>query len=469
MLQFVTEHGGRRTHMKKIKGLCLLLAAALLLQVGMLPGAAAADDTYEDDPQYWAEEHKGQLDSPQLYAYGVDHSWFTPRELNPGETLKKGVDVSQFQKDIDWAKAKASGIDFAFIRVGYRGYGTGSLQMDTKAYQNIENALANGVQVGVYIYSQAITEQEGREEAQYVLSRIKNYNITLPVVIDYEYAESGGRYTGRLYQANLSKAQATSICNAFCAEVAEAGYRGAVYANKSMLYGALNPKDLIGTVWLAHYTSKTDYAGNYEFWQCTSSGYVDGIPTENVDLDYWFDSGTTDALPFTDVALDRWSYQDVLKAYELGLVKGITATTFVPHGTASRGQVATMLYRMSGSPAVSGSSSFTDLNMNYYRDAIAWAEQNQVIKGMGAGRFAPNDNVTREQLVTMLYRLAGQPAASGSCSSFTDAEDVSNFAKTAMCWAVEKGLMKGSGGKLNPKANATREQVAAILIRYLSL
>lgn len=117
-----------------------------------------------------------------------------------------------------------------------------------------------------------------------------------------------------------------------------------------MLYGALNPKDLIGTVWLAHYTSKTDYAGNYEFWQCTSSGYVDGIPTENVDLDYWFDSGTTDAMPFADVALDRWSYQDVLKAYELGLIKGITATTFVPHGTASRGQVATMLYRMSGSP-----------------------------------------------------------------------------------------------------------------------
>lgn len=208
--------------MKKIKRLCLLLTAALLLQVGMLPGAAAADDTYEDDPQYWAEELKGQLDSPQLYAYGVDHSWFTPRELNPGETLKKGVDVSQFQKDIDWAKVKASGIDFAFIRVGYRGYGTGSLQMDTKANQNIENALANGVQVGVYIYSQAITEQEGREEAQYVLSRIKDYNITLPVVIDYEYAESGGRYTGRLYRANLSKAQATAVCNAFCAEVAEA-------------------------------------------------------------------------------------------------------------------------------------------------------------------------------------------------------------------------------------------------------
>lgn len=454
--------------MKKIKGLCLLLTAALLLQVGMLPGAAAADDTYEDDPQYWAEEHKGQLDSPQLYAYGVDHSWFTPRELNPGETLKKGVDVSQFQKDIDWAKAKASGIDFAFIRVGYRGYGTGSLQMDTKAYQNIENALANGVQVGVYIYSQAITEQEGREEAQYVLSRIKDYNITLPVVIDYEYAESGGRYTGRLYRANLSKAQATSICNAFCAEVAEAGYRGAVYANKSMLYGALNPKDLIGTVWLAHYTSKTDYTGEYEFWQCTSSGYVEGIPSQNVDLDYWYDAGVS-ALPFKDVAVTRWSYEAILQAYERGLINGMSPTRFDPAGIATRGQLATMLYRLSGSPEVTGSSTFTDLTMQYYRDPIAWAQQNGVINGVGHNRFAPESAVTRQDMITMLYRLSGEPETKGDLSGFKDADKVAGYAKKAVVWAVENDILKGSNdGKIMPLNNATREQVATFLVRYIS-
>lgn len=475
--------------MKKCKGISLMLAAMLLAQSCVVPAMASDTDTYpqengyyvetapedeavpeEEDPQYWAEAHRGEIQNSQLAAYGVDHSWFTPRPLKDGETLRKGVDISQFQGNIDWATVKKNGIEFAFIRVGYRGWGTGSLAEDKLVYQNLQGAIDSGIQVGVYIYSQAITVAEVKEEAQFVLSRIRGYSVTLPVVIDYEYADdpSTGRLTGRLYQANLSKNQATAICNAFCEEVTAAGYRGAVYANKNMLEKQLNPSQLTGAVWLAHYASKTDYGGDHEFWQCTSSGYVEGIPDQNVDLDYWYDAGIS-ALPFKDVAVTRWSYEAILQAYERGLINGMSPTRFDPAGIATRGQLATMLYRLSGSPEVTGSSTFTDLTMQYYRDPIAWAQQNGVINGVGKNRFAPETAVTRQDMITMLYRLSGEPETKGDLSGFKDADKVAGYAKKAVVWAVENDILKGSNdSKIMPRNNATREQVATFLVRYIS-
>lgn len=470
--------------MKRMKRIGLLLAAMLLVQSCLVPAAMAAEpNTYSgknnsaaemDDPQYWTEMHRGEMDNTQLEAVGVDHSWFTPRDLKKGETLRKGIDVAQFQGKIDWAKVKASGIDFAFIRVGYRGWGTGNLGEDSRVYENLKGAIDSGIQVGVYIYSQAITEKEAQEEAQYVLKRIRNYAITLPVVIDFEFADGAdGRRTGRLYQANLSKSQATAVCNAFLAEVTAAGYRGAVYANMEMLEKHLNAKQLDGAVWLAHYASKTSYSGSHEFWQCTSSGYVAGISDQgdpekpqNVDLDYWYDSGIS-ALPFRDVATSRWSYADICQAYERGLIAGTSATQFEPEGTTTRGQLAAILYRLNGSPKVSGSSTFTDLTEDYYRDAITWAQQNQIIMGVGGTQFAPNDAITRQDLTAMLYRLAGLPETEGSLSQFKDAARVSDYAQTAMAWAVENGLIVGDNGNLMPRSTATREQTVAILMRYI--
>ena len=190
--------------MKRMKRLGMLLAAMLLVQSCMIPAATASDaDTYSqeepyfetelqddvDDPQYWSEMHRGDMDNIQVQAARVDHSCFTPRALKSGETLRKGIDVSQWQGIIDWSAVKAGGIDFAFIRVGYRGRTEGKLSEDNWVYENLKGAIDNGIQVGVYIYSQATTAAEAKEEAQYVLTRIKNYAVTLPVVIDYEYAE----------------------------------------------------------------------------------------------------------------------------------------------------------------------------------------------------------------------------------------------------------------------------------------
>lgn len=469
--------------MKRMKRLGILLAAMLLVQSCVIPAAMASDtDTYSreesyfdtelqddvDDPQYWSEMHRGEMDNIQLQAAGVDHSWFTPRALKSGETLRKGVDVAEFQGKIDWSAVKKSGIDFAFIRVGYRGWGSGKLAEDSWAYENLKGAIDSGVQVGVYIYSQATTAAEAREEARYVLDRIRNYAVTLPVVIDFEYAEdpSTGRFTGRLYQANLSKSQATAVCNAFLAEVTAAGYRGAVYANKNMLEKHLNADKLNGAVWLAHYATQTDYSGDHEFWQCTSSGYVEGIPSQNVDLNYWYDGGIS-GLPFVDVSPNRWSYGDILQAYQQGIINGSDVNRFSPTGATTRGQLVSMIYRLNGSPSVSGSSTFTDLTMDYYRDAITWAQQNDVVQGIGGTLFAPNRPIIRQDLLTILYRLSGEPETAGSLSGFKDAASVSDYAQKAVAWAVENDILRGSDGNIMPGSNATREQAVAILMRYI--
>jgi hypothetical protein len=173
------------------------------------------------------------------------------------------------------------------IRVGYRGYGTGSLAEDDMYVQNIQGAVNAGLKVGVYIFSQAITQEEAVAEANYVLARIKSYHIQLPVVIDYEYASGN---TGRLYDAHLSKDAATAVVTSFCQTVAAAGYVPMIYANKNMLENSLNGTTLDDTylIWLANYTTETSYAGEYYAWQYSSAGQVSGV-TNRVDCDFFYE------------------------------------------------------------------------------------------------------------------------------------------------------------------------------------
>lgn len=218
---------------------------------------------------------------------------YTHQDQFDGRPISNGIDVSQWQKTIDWQKVKAAGIDYAFIRVGYRGYGdAGTLNESTKDIYfdtNMQNAIAAGVNVGVYIFSQAITTTEAIEEANYILQYIGNYGITLPLVMDYEYAsdDSNG---GRVKKANLSKEAATEVCMAFCNQIAGAGYIPMVYANASMLTNQLNPQTITDSgyrIWLANYTTNTSYAGKFDFWQYSSTGSVDGI-TGNTDMNFYY-------------------------------------------------------------------------------------------------------------------------------------------------------------------------------------
>jgi len=201
-------------------------------------------------------------------------------------TVRNGIDVSYYQGDIDWNAVKNSGVEFAFIRVGYRGYGaSGNLMQDTKAKENLQGAVNAGLRVGAYIFSQAITEEEAREEAEFALNQINGYHIDMPVVIDYEYVSGS---IGRLYNAGLSREQATSIVNAFCGYIRDAGYTPMLYANKNMLEYSLNAGSIPYKIWLANYTTETSYQGDYEYWQYSSNGMVDGIDSR-VDSNFWYD------------------------------------------------------------------------------------------------------------------------------------------------------------------------------------
>ena len=206
-----------------------------------------------------------------------------------GYTIRQGIDVSEHNGKIDWQAVANSGqADFAFIRVGYRGYSSGGLYPDSRYKENLEGALAAGFDVGIYIYSQATTPAEAEEEAYYALDLLGKYadRLTLPIVIDFEYAESNG-YVGRLYDAHLSAEAATAVCNAFCDVIEGEGFEACVYANPVMLDGRLLPEKLRGTLWLANYIDETTYTGDYTFWQYTSSGGVYGCKG-TVDRNYWY-------------------------------------------------------------------------------------------------------------------------------------------------------------------------------------
>lgn len=200
-----------------------------------------------------------------------------------------GIDVSEHNKTIDFNKVKADGIDFVYVRVGYTGYTKSKLSLNFDPYYqtNIANALAAGLQVGVYWYSQALNESEASQEADMLLNAIAGYNVTLPVVDDYEFA--GVDDSGRLDSANLSKDQMTANSLAFLNTVAQRGYVPCLYANKSFLENRVNASQIaqVAKIWLAHYNTVTGYAGDYEYWQFTSSGKVDGI-SGRVDMNVWY-------------------------------------------------------------------------------------------------------------------------------------------------------------------------------------
>ncbi len=207
-----------------------------------------------------------------------------------GRNIVHGIDVSKYQYDIDWQAVKGSGVDYAFIRAGYRGYGAaGGMGADPYFVKNMEGAIMAGIHVGVYFFSQATTEEEAIEEAQYTLDKIAGYPISLPVVIDFEYASVNGKAGGRLYDAKLTKEEATKVCLAFCETIENAGYEAMLYANAVMLNNNLYADSISSRykIWLAQYSSMSSYTGNYDFWQYTSKGTVNGIKG-NVDCNFWY-------------------------------------------------------------------------------------------------------------------------------------------------------------------------------------
>ena len=174
---------------------------------------------------------------------------------------------------------------------------------------------------------------------------------------------------------------------------------------------------------------------------------------------------------FSDLDCSRWYHEGVDFALAKGFMNGMDTGIFSPDTNITRGQLVTVLYRMAGTPAVEASTPFTDVaEGRFYSDAVAWAYENEITEGVTDTLFAPNTDVTREQLVTFLYRYAQRKGlktdAVGSLDQYPDAGSIGNFAVEPMTWAVTNGIVDGLDGKLAPKAASTRAQIATVIMRF---
>ena len=325
---------------KQICGIALAMILALLSVPAMAADTGSAAEAAAQDPEAYQAAHRtteaaeNQIINPaervMLFANSTKKSSYTGKTyvVPAGKEITEGIDVSKWDGTINWSKVKAAGTDFAIIRAGYTGYGNGSQYTDDTYATNMKNAAAVGMPVGVYIYSQATTTAEAKKEAQFCLNAVKGYSIKLPIVMDVEFAEDSGGYTGRLYQAKLSKSQQTSICLAFCETIAAAGYTPMVYANRSMLTDNMNASTISAKypIWLANYTTSTSYSGDYSYWQYSETGRVDGINTA-IECNFRIQSGNH----INETASISLNASSVERA--CGYTKQLTATV-KPSGTS---------------------------------------------------------------------------------------------------------------------------------------
>lgn len=246
----------------------------------------ASTDAFYTSPQYtgW------RTDGGKVYYYDANHNKITGNQVIGGvmytfggdgalsqSSGNRGIDVSKYQGNIDWGAVAASGINFAIIRVGYRGSASGALVQDPNFKKNISGATKAGIKVGLYFFTQAVNEAEAVEEASMAMSLASGYKVTYPIFIDTESA-SGGRANG------LSKSARTAVVKAFCQTVRNGGYKAGVYASKSWYANQLNASALNGyCIWVAQYNSSCTYSGKYDMWQYSSKGSVSGIKG-NVDM-----------------------------------------------------------------------------------------------------------------------------------------------------------------------------------------
>lgn len=226
-------------------------------------------------------------------AFGRNNYDFDSSLLNQGNykyytengtiTSTVGIDVSKYQGTIDWAQVKASGVDFAFVRVGLRGYGNGALVLDDTFDYNVSEALKQDLSVGVYFYSQAVSYEEGVEEAQFVLQQVKAYNINLPIVLDTEDTMDESTRTG-----SLTPEQRSEACRGFLETIRAAGYETMIYANLRWIALELDLTQLYGyDIWYAQYANEPALPYQYKIWQYTNEGTVPGI-SQPVDLNIGF-------------------------------------------------------------------------------------------------------------------------------------------------------------------------------------
>ena len=286
----------KRTRVLLIVALCMVCITGLIVGLSMPyilerddPALQAHPEIPETEPETEYVEEAGAETEPTLppplpNPYGPLDFQYEGRflKLIEGESVA-GIDVSRWQYDIDWEAVADAGAEFAMIRVGYRGSETGKLNEDKYARQNLEGAAAAGLDVGVYFFSQALTREEAEEEAYFVLDFIQDYDITMPVVFDWEKVRNENSRSLEMDRRTLTNCAIT-----FLETVEMAGYNAMVYFNPNQsrnLYHLAELKQF--DFWLASYTDRMDFPYRVDMWQYTEKGRIPGIETE-CDFNIYF-------------------------------------------------------------------------------------------------------------------------------------------------------------------------------------
>lgn len=279
----------------------VILAAAVILLIKALK----ADEEYLSAESSRVFEYYGEKDVIKLDDPTYGDTWLAALTDVPRHTLDydkvtvengfkhyyengerintTGIDVSYHQGSIDWDAVKADGVDFAMIRLGYRGYETGNINIDERFHEYAQGATRAGLDIGVYFYSQAVTADEAQEEARAVLEEIKGYEITYPVVFDWEIVGEESARTNSISSEKLNECAAV-----FCNTVAHGGYIPMIYSVKRMALLKYDLSELAGfDFWLAEYRDEPEFPYEFTMWQYASDGRVDGIEGE-VDLNMSF-------------------------------------------------------------------------------------------------------------------------------------------------------------------------------------
>ncbi len=231
------------------------------------------------------------VDTLKRHSYQADYFQMNEDEIleywvDGNVVSKKGIDVSRYQGDINWKKVAADGIEYAFIRLGIRGASEGKLAMDAEYEDNIEGALKNDIEVGVYFFTQALTKEEAVEEAEFVLEHLEGYDVTYPVVLDVEEVTTKDPRT-----EDMTKQERTDVCIAFCERIKAAGYTPMIYGNLKTFLLMVDMEQLEEyEKWFAFYQTPLYFPYEFSIWQYTSTGSVDGIKGDvdmNVSMKDW--------------------------------------------------------------------------------------------------------------------------------------------------------------------------------------
>ena len=389
------------------------------------------------------------------------------------QQAKGVIDVSSWQGDIDWAKAKADGVEGAIIRLGF-GWGNDA---DTKAQRNISECKRLGIPFGIYWYSYAEDASGSEQEGNDVVSKLRQFGVSpndlkYPVYYDLE----SWTWTGHTPPTNPNVYN--GIVNAWYGALQSGGYQNlGVYSYTSYLQGPLNNTNIYAkTRWVAQYGPRMEFTAfgtNDRGWQYTSSGQINGI-SGNVDMSAFGNKTSVSEMNFSDVDAKTPHADDIKWLVDNGIAEGWSDGTFRGMDSVKRQDMAAFLYRLAGSPEYAPGSAvekrFADVDgRTPHAKEIWWLVDNGIAEGWSDGTFRGMDSVKRQDMAAFLYRLAGSPEyAPGSAveKRFADVDGRTPHAKE-IWWLVDNGIAEGwSDGTFRGMDSVKRQDMAAFLHRF---